>query len=171
MKHVKAGMRLIDSSIGKLTLMGGWGAMICVLAMTALIGVEAFGRVFIAYSTGFCDELSGYLLVTVTFLGAGYTLRAGSHVYVDLIVRKLSKKTRRNLSITTSIIATAYCLIIFWYSLKQALYSLRVGAESPTHLRTPEFIPQSMVPLGMILLSFALISYTIQLFRSSSNKK
>ncbi len=42
----------------------------------------------------FTEEVTGYLLASIVFLGLGYTLKTNGHVITDVLTRHFSKKTK-----------------------------------------------------------------------------
>ena len=80
-----------------------------IAALLALMVVLVFGNVFMryAFNSGFSisEELSRWLFVWLTFLGAVAALRSNAHLGTDMLVGKLGplgKKICMGLSRTTS---------------------------------------------------------------------
>jgi TRAP-type C4-dicarboxylate transport system permease small subunit len=154
-EKLERNLRTLDLIAGLMSRASVWFAWICLWAMMLIILIDITGRRFLGHSTQTADELSGYFLVVITFIGAAYTLRQGRHISVDLLQEHISPKANRILSIFTSVFALAFIVIMIWYSLKLSLSSLKFGSLSGTMLNTPMWIPQIVVPVGLSILALA----------------
>src|SRR5664279_4470743 len=70
-----------------------FSACLC-LIMAGLIAYEVVMRAVFNASTSFATELSVYIIAAVAFLGAAFNVREDHHVKVDVVVSRLSNKTR-----------------------------------------------------------------------------
>jgi TRAP-type C4-dicarboxylate transport system permease small subunit len=162
-EKLERNLRTLDWIAGLMSRASVWFAWICLWAMVFIILIDITGRRFFGHSTQMADELSGYFLVVITFLGAAYTLRQGRHISVDLLQEHLSPKANRILSIFTSVFALAFIVIMILYSLKLSLSSLKFGSLSGTMLNIPMWIPQIVVPVGLFILALAALSHILRL--------
>ena len=114
------------------------------LALAAMV-VMVFGNVVLRYAfdSGITvsEELSRYLFVWITFLGAVAVMRQGGHLGFDLIARALPRLGRQACRIVSDLL-TLLCCIVF----------LR-GAWSQTLLNMTNTAPVSGVPLGWVYAS------------------
>jgi len=99
----------------------------------ALMVVLVFGNVVLRYgfNSGLTvsEELSRWLFVWVTFLGAVVALRDNGHLGTDMLVGRLGP-TGKRLCMGLSLLAMLYCLwLLFAGSLEQ--FKLNVGSDSP----------------------------------------
>lgn len=90
-------------------------------AMLAVMVVLVFGNVFMRYAlnSGFTlsEELSRWLFVWVTFLGAVVALRSRGHLGTDMLVGKLSPAGKKS-CMGLSLLLMLYCM---WLLFKGAL--------------------------------------------------
>ena len=96
-----------------------------IAAMLALMVVLVFGNVFMryAFNSGFTvsEELSRWLFVWLTFLGAVVALRSNGHLGTDMLVGKLGP-TGKRVCMGLSLVLMLYCVwLIFKGSYDQAL--------------------------------------------------
>ncbi len=114
------------------------------LALAAMV-VMVFGNVVLRYAfdSGITvsEELSRYLFVWITFLGALAVMRQGGHLGFDLIARALPRAGRQACRIVSDLL-TLLCCVVF----------LR-GAWSQTLLNMTNMAPVSGVPLGWVYAS------------------
>jgi len=104
-----------------------------IAAALALMVVLVFGNVVMRYgfNSGFTlsEELSRWLFVWMTFLGAVIALRDNAHLGTDMLVGKLGPLGKR-ICMGLSLVAMLYCLwLLFQGSLEQ--FKLNVDSLSP----------------------------------------
>lgn len=132
-------------------------AEFALLSMAILINVDIFSRNVLEKSIISTDELSGYLLVCVVFLGGAYTLRSGSFLRIEMLIGLLSPRARQLLAILYNIVAIALCSILAWQYFRLVMVSYSRKVLAPTLLETPIWIPQLALPIGMSLVIYALL--------------
>jgi TRAP-type transport system small permease protein len=96
-----------------------------IAAMLAVMVVLVFGNVFMRYAlnSGFTvsEELSRWLFVWLTFLGAVVALRSNGHLGTDMLVGKLGPKGKR-VCMGLSLLLMLYCVwLIFKGSYDQSV--------------------------------------------------
>lgn len=80
------------------------------------------------------------------------TYAAGKHIHVDIVLSHLSARTRCYIELFTTIVGYFFCAVFVMQSLDMALLSYEMDNTSPSTLRTPMWIPQMSLPIGMGLL-------------------
>ncbi|WHP79865.1 TRAP transporter small permease subunit [Edwardsiella anguillarum] len=94
------------------------GLEIVSASLLALLSCIVFINVVLRY--GFessllsVDELSRYLFVWLTFLGAILAFMENRHVNVTFFIDKLSPPARRRLEIVTHLLMLALCVMLLW---------------------------------------------------------
>ena len=88
----------LEQGVGTLCLMLGY---IALASMTGLIFVEVIGRYIFNHSFGVSEEISGYLLVVLIFLGLGYVASKDAHIKVQIVTSRLSPPTYNRLHAVT----------------------------------------------------------------------
>jgi TRAP-type transport system small permease protein len=96
-----------------------------IAAMLAVMVVLVFGNVFMryAFNSGFTvsEELSRWLFVWLTFLGAVVALRSNGHLGTDMLVGKLGPMGKR-ICMGLSLLLMLYCIwLIFKGSYDQSV--------------------------------------------------
>jgi TRAP-type C4-dicarboxylate transport system permease small subunit len=120
---------VIDKFIGGYCRLIGYLIAAAMLVMVVLV----FGNVVMryAFNSGFTvsEELSRWLFVWLTFLGAVVALRDNAHLGTDMLVGKLGP-TGKRICMGLSLMAMLYCLwLLFKGSYEQ--YKVNVDSESP----------------------------------------
>ena len=136
------------------------------VALVCLVCGEAFLRGAFDHSLGFAEELTGYLVVFLTFFGAALALRAGSLFRVEFLLDALSPLTRRRLTRVLAVAALVLCAVLAWKTKDVMLSSFARGKVAPTVLRTPLWIPQLALPAGFLVIGLFLVEKLILTFRA-----
>lgn len=118
-------------------------------------------RYFIGASTIWQTELSIYLLIFATFVGAAYGLKHDAHVGIDIVTEMLSAKARTILKIFTSIACLVFTVILAWRGFDMWYEAWVNGWRSSTVWGPPLSYPYFILPLGMTIVSlqFLVIIY------------
>ena len=153
----------VINTIEKLTdlLSGRLQAIIIFLLMVMLL-VEVLTRYILHSPLSVAEEMGGYLLVSITFMGLAYTWKEKGHVRVTLIIRRLPDKAARLIRFTTLILATLFTLPLIKACYDLLTDSLLFESRSGSWLRTPLVYPQTILLIGAILLFLQLIAEIIK---------
>lgn len=128
-------------------------------ASVALTG-SAIGLVVPSYA-----ELAGMFLAASSFLALAYTLRAGAHIRVTLLLQHLGHRTRRVFEAWSTGSGAALSGYFSWYVLRLMLESRQYDDVSPGIIAVPLWIPQSAMVLGLVVLTIALIDEFVAILR------
>jgi TRAP-type transport system small permease protein len=130
--------------------------------MMALIAFEVLVRGTSGYSLQVTNELAGYLLVAVTFLGLGPAFNDGALFRVEFLLRTLREGPRLVVQILFTLVALGFALTLGFQLLRLVLQSYNQGFEAPTLLATPLFLPQLIMPIGAGCLVVVLIATIVR---------
>ena len=140
---------------------GGAVAGFGLFVMTLLVTVDVIGRK-LGHSTGIAQEMSGYLLVLIVFLGLAYTLREGGHIQIELVTSRIPQVVRRWLKVVTSFLGMGFGIWLTWCTTKLVITLYTQGSTSMTHLHVPMWPLQMLVPIGLTLFTLAILVETIK---------
>jgi C4-dicarboxylate transporter DctQ subunit len=132
-------------------------AATCLLALTFIVTFSVFMRYVLRNPQYWPSEISGYLLLAVVFLGFAYAQERRAHIRVDFVFEHLPKPLQRIVTPITTLMALGYTVIFAWKSWENAWMSLTHNFVSMTTLAVPLFIPQVVMPIGLIALAVTLI--------------
>lgn len=103
------------------------------------------------------DDIAGYSMGAATFFALAYSLRAGGHIRVSLVLQRLSPAASRWMELWALAVALPiagygayWCIFMTWES-----YVL--GDVSPGVLPIPLWIPQLAMSFGVTLFAIALL--------------
>lgn len=102
-------------------------------------------------------EMAGFATAGLVFLGLAPTLRAGGHIRVGLLLRRLPPKARflaEALSLALGLAAALYACLQAWLRVGE---SHRYGDLAPGLLPLPLWLPQSFLALGLSFFALALL--------------
>ena len=103
------------------------------VTMLSLMVIMVFGNVVLRY--GFNDgiiiseELSRYLFIWITFLGAIVTMRDNAHLGLDSLVRRLSLRGKKLAFAVSNILMLGCCALMFYGTFKQ--HGINASTRSP----------------------------------------
>lgn len=131
-------------------------AALCLAVIIITIVADVAGRLF-GILIPYTIEMSGYMLVPITYLPAAYGLRHGLHVNVEFALKWFSPPVQRKLQMVTDLITLFIVLLVLLECWGLVLKSYTRGLVSNTMLRAPLYLPQSAIIIGLIF-------FTIEMF-------
>ncbi len=155
-----------------LVRIGGTVAEICLFVLVSLIVVDVFLRYVFNAPTKFTDEVGGYLLVGISFMGATYALKHGSHVKVTVLTERFPQKVQRWFNFITESLALSGLIILVWKTVQLVMRSYATNFRSMGYLEAPMWLPQLVVPIGLTIFSLhILLLLIVQARRLSTGPK
>jgi len=125
-----------------------------ILAMGLILTYEVVCRYVFNAPTIWAQEISIYLYMWTMLAAASYTLQAGKHVHVDLLIERLPARVKSLFEIATSAVGVAFCAIVSVQAYQMIAATVHFAKVSATPLRVPLWIPQSALLMGFVLLTF-----------------
>lgn len=99
--------------------------VLCLASMCIMVFGNVILRHFFDSGINISEELSRFMFIWLTFLGATVTMREGGHLGMDMVVRRLSGKARLCAMLAAQILVLICCIVLLWGLIKQ--YSLNVA--------------------------------------------
>jgi TRAP-type C4-dicarboxylate transport system permease small subunit len=143
----------LDSIIDIFTRVVGW----LVLAMMVIILVEIFMRYVLGQPIIIAEELCGYLLVAISYLGMAYTWKEKGHVRITALVSRLPARVSNWLRLVTLIFALLFTIVIISSSYSYLAHSFKVHMVSSTYYRIPLQGPQMTILIGFVLFALLIV--------------
>lgn len=109
--------------------------------------------------SNFTDELSRYLLIWVSLLGASYVAGKKLHLAIDIIPQKLEGKNERNLNILINVLVAIFSLFVMvWGGTNLVYITLKLDQISST-LNIPLGYVYVVVPLsGLLIIYYSIVN-------------
>lgn len=125
---------------------------------------QVFTRYVLQAPSTFTSELSRFLLIWVSLLGAAFVAGKNEHIGIELLATKLSaqNKERLNIIIQSLILCFAIAVMIFGGSM---LVYLTLGQPSPS-LDIPMGYIYSVLPVSGLLVTYYKVCDLISLLQS-----
>lgn len=127
-------------------------AMACLAVLTVIVFYEVICRYFLRSPTDWVVEVSGYLLVVMTFLGAGYLVFDNGHVRLDLLNSMVGPRAQAALDLFAHLVIVTFAAVIAVQDYEMVAQAYEFGWLSTSLLETPLYIPQAALPIGSALL-------------------
>lgn len=136
---------------------GGVLSSLLLGGMTIVVFMQVFFRFVIKGSLPWSEELSRYLMVWATFIGAGLAALDNAHIGVEFFVNLFGKKLSKVFLAITFLIVLGTSIALVDYSWIVVQYQLTTGQESPA-MEIPMWIPYLALPVGFVymILCFSL---------------
>lgn len=154
--------RFVSESARKLSNGGAFIASVLLILLVVLILVEIVLRFFFNTSTMRADEYSGYLYLALVCFGFGYTFMRDGHIRITFLTSKVSSKTSSMIDIFAGIVTLCVLTFAFYRTLLLALDSFATQVVSEGVSATPLYIPQMVLPLGLLLFMVAMVAYIVR---------
>jgi TRAP-type C4-dicarboxylate transport system permease small subunit len=162
--RLRRGLDLLDDTlvgIGSLMLF----ALMCIVV--ADVSMRYFLNSPLHWSF---DVISNYLMPGLFFLAVSHTLKAHSHVAVDIVHNYVGTKTRYAFESIGSILAVPAFAICTWNATAVTVNDFQTGATATSGLPIPTWTVSLFLPLGFGLLTLRLVlnaaGYVLSLVRS-----
>lgn len=135
-------------------------------------------------------EATVYLFAWLILLGASYGIKKSLHLGIDMLIMSLSPANRR----ITGLVAVAACLVLsllllkgswdYWYPFVTTQAFLEVNDipmpdflqflarwlnEGELYEKIPRFIPYSVLPISMTLLTYRLVQTGWRIFKGTQD--
>ncbi len=143
--------RFIDAVSAVSRFTGAVAAGLIALAVLVICDIVV-ERYMLDRTTIWQIDVVTYSIVAATFIGSPYLLMTRGHVNVDVLPLHLGKRARYWLALATSLVAIAFCIVLFVLA---ALYWHEAWTNnwrSDTVWRARLWIPLASMPIGMGLL-------------------
>lgn len=145
--------RLLDALYRGCAFLAG----VFMVALLVAICLQIAGGIFGFYLRG-TDAFAGYFMAAAIFLALPYTLKAGDHIRVTLVLQQLEgTAARRWLELFCLVLAVLLTGFFAWYSVRQCWLSYQFNDISQADDRTPLWIPQIGMAVGTVMLFVAFV--------------
>jgi len=138
-----------------------------ILLMAALSVWNVICRTFWGVSFAAVEEINQFLILAVTFIGAGYATSQARHIRMSAIYDILPFKLRKALTILIVSTTALLCFVLAVYGLAYVDTVRQLGTRSPA-LQIPYWWVYSLAPLGLFTTG---LQYTLALVRNLTNSE
>lgn len=136
---------------------------LCLVVMTGLTFVNVVSRYVFSASLSFSEEITTYLFVLLSLLGAAIAAKRGAHLGFTLITEHVGEKVGRVLNIVAMAFATAFSGLICYYGVFMVINQFNKGQVTGA-MQLPEWIFGAFVPVGALFVTVRFAQNLIRLF-------
>lgn len=137
---------------------------ICVSVMSILVFVNVIARFVFNHSLAVSDEMSTYLFVLMSFMGAAIAARRKAHLGLSIVTDKVSPQVRKTIYIIMYGISAFFCLLIVIFGTQMVISQYQLGQETAA-MQWPEWIYGSFVPVGAAFAMLAFIQVLLKMIK------
>jgi len=129
--------------------LNGWVVIACLVAMTGIIFTNVSLRYLTNESIPWADEVARYLMIWMTFLGAGLVLRQGGHVAITNLQDALPGVAQRVMRGAIVVLLMGFFAYMIWVGQD---YMSRMGRQLTPATRISFWYVYLAIPVGFALL-------------------
>lgn len=126
--------------------------------LLAVMAILVFGNVVLRYvfglSLSWVEELTRYMMIWLTWLGAGLALREGAHIAIDTLQQALPEIGARLLRTTVLLAMIGFFGALVWLGWR---YSVFAWQQETAVLRLPAGLVYLAIPIGSVLMLLHLL--------------
>jgi len=130
---------------------------IAVVVLVVMMGIEMIVRSAFGWSLQFTNELGGYALVAITFLGLASGQVDHAFHRVHMLDSRLSASGRAALRLAFDVSALIVSAVLLFEFVRFGWITWRSGDVAATSLQTPLWIPRLAMPIGTLALVLSLL--------------
>ncbi len=113
---------------------------ICVVSMVVVLFLQVFTRYVLRNPLYWSEELARIILIWSVFLGAVFSFRSGTHMRIDILMKKLPMRLRMAVNLISKTIVTVFSVVLVIHGSIFSSKMMRIIA------------PATKIPTGIIYL-------------------
>jgi len=125
-----------------------WAVIAILAAMASMVFANVALRFFTDRSILWVEEVSRYLMIWLTFLGAGLVLRYGGHIGIDTLQERFPAVASR-IRAVIFVVMLAFFVVMLWLGIRYAAFTW--GQTTPV-MQIPIGVVYLAMPIGFALL-------------------
>ncbi|HJO71776.1 MAG: TRAP transporter small permease subunit [Rhodospirillales bacterium] len=150
---------------------GGVLSGVILVGVMLTVTVKVFFRYVLREGLIGIDQISGTMLLWITFLGAAWVLRREEHITIDLLFTQLGPQTQRWLGVVNSVICAFVCLVTTVYGLTEVITSWQRDIRIPAEIEIPRYLNLMVIPLGTFFLWLQFMRRALLYFQGKEVKR
>lgn len=131
-----------------------WLLIVLLAAMAVVVFAAVLMRYFTTESLVWGEEVARHLMIWLTFLGSGLTLRHGGHIAIDNLQNALSPRWARALRLTIVLALLAFFATMVWVGVS---YVERTRFQLTPALQLPFGYVYAAMPIGFLFMLIHLL--------------
>ncbi len=152
---IKRLQRSLLPALQGLEVVAEWSCRGAIVVMAGLVLLQVVLRYVFLAPLMWVEEASIFLMIWMTFVGAGIALRRGSHVAMTMLCDRLPSTWSRIVSAVSTLFILAFLLVVIWQGW---LLSMFVQNQPSPALRIPMMWPYLIIPLGAAFMIIQVVA-------------
>jgi TRAP-type C4-dicarboxylate transport system permease small subunit len=152
MKQVRKTLSILDSIYHRCINSGAALAGVLIVFIMLITTAEVLMRKFLLMPIKGVVELTEYLMIWITFLGAAWVLKKEGHVKIDVLLSRLKPRGQAFLNVVSTSIMAAICLFLTIFGGIVTYDSVIRGAARVYQYTVPLWILLIIIPISGFLL-------------------
>lgn len=129
-------MGLINTAVKRFMLLLAAIAIALSVAMFVTVGLNVFMRYVVNQSLGWADELSRFLFIWVSLLGAAMAFEKGQHVGLDFVIDRIrNRKVKLFFILLSDVLALMVLVILFRQGLRMVDAATNTSPALSIHMK------------------------------------
>jgi TRAP-type C4-dicarboxylate transport system permease small subunit len=145
--------------VNGLTWAAEQSCLLAVLVMTGLTLIQVVLRYIFRSPLVWTEEASVFLMIWMTFVGAGVAMRRGAHIAMTLLVERFPPGLSRGFIALARLLMLAFLAVVAWQGW---LLAMSVGGQRSPALAVPMTWPYLTMPLGAAFMGLQLIAVMLE---------
>lgn len=142
-----------------------WILIILFFLLVVVVFLQVLFRFVLEQPLAWTEELSRYLLVWITFLGAGYGMSIKAHPSIEILFEKAGPSLKKVLNVVTTILI----IFFFWQVIINSFEFIgRSMAQTSPVLRLPMGLVYTVIPISSVLFVINLLFVVITEWRKEA---
>lgn len=134
-----------------------------ILALTMLTAWDVAMRYLFRSGSVAMQEMEWHIFSIIFLIGAGYTLKCGAHVRVDIVYARLGERSKAVIDLFGSLIfLIPFSILLIYVSIGfvESSWSVREGSGDPGGL-SARYVLKAAIPVGFFLLGLQGVSLAL----------
>lgn len=128
------------------------------VGLVLMMGAEMVVRTLFGWSIQFSNEVGGYALVAITFLSLASGQLEHAYHRVHFVEHRLGPVGRARLRLGFDLATLVVTAVLLAEFVRFEWITWQSGDVAPTSLMTPLWVPRFVMPVGMLMLAWALLA-------------
>ena len=126
------------------------------VVMTAVVFLQVVMRYVFASSLSYSEELSRYIFLWISWVGASFAVKESAHFRVEMFVNIFKGNTRKLFELFIIFAWFLLCLFMAWYGTKLTMFLIETDQTSSA-MEIHMYIPYASVPVGCAMMCVRLV--------------
>lgn len=144
---------LISNACLPVARVAAYVAGYALIVLSLLITYDVIARKLFNTSSIGTDEIGGYIVAIMAAFGFTYALLQDAHTRIDIFYQWLPVRFRLMANVLAMSGMATYACFLAWRAWGTLDESIAFGSTANTPLHTPQWIPQSIWLLGLVLFA------------------